>query len=367
MTLPGIVIKETVESARNEGYEGRNILVIGSAGYTPEKETEKVYTLYNYEDAIKKLAAPEDATSTGDNTLKSVIKDIFNEGKPLDSTDTFGLNKVYAINIGPEPTIETLLAALETSETVYDVDIEVYPGLSDIPAMNMVKGHLKKLEGFGDYRIAMMTASPNAEIEELTEMTDSTADNANYINSGRIVVHVNLNVLGAFAAKVACTPYYQDPAYKPYRTITTQNIKKYRRDELETILDAGLIVDWEVVDPTLGIKVVEPVYARATNYTTEATPGDAYLHHRLNADHQAHVTDEIARAYIKQNNTETARQAIEQKCKSHLEEEVKQERINGYSYELYPNRADPYSLIVQMKMLPVKSIHVIEINRTIQA
>ena len=232
--------------------------------------------------------------------------------------------------------------------------------------MNMIKGHLKKLEGFGDYRIALMAASPNASIDEMTKMTDNTE--SVYINSGRVIIQANPNVLGAFAAKVACTPYYQDPAYNPYRTITTQDIKKYRRDELETILDAGLVVDWEVVvDSTLGMKVVEPVYAPATNYTSEATPGDAWLHHRLNADHQSKITDGKARPYIKQNNTETARQAIEQKCKSHLEEEVKKERIDGYSYELYPNRADPYSLIVKMKILPVKSIHVIEINRTIQA
>jgi hypothetical protein len=364
MTLPGITNKETVESARNDGYEGRNIVVIGSAGYTTDKEEEKIYTLYNYENAVKKLNPPETVKSNGSNTLKNVIKDIFNEGKPLEPADTFGLNKVYAINIGPNPTIGTLLTALETSETIYDADIEVYPELSDIPAINLINGHLKKLEGFGDYRIAIVTASKNASTEELTNMTDTTKEK--YISSGRIALYVNPNLLGAFAAKVACTPYHQDPAYKPYRTITTRNIKKYRRDELEEILDAGLIVDWEVVDPTLGIKVVEPVYARATNYTEEGTPADAYLHHRLNADHQTHVTDERAREYIKQNNTETARQAIEQSCKSYLEEEVKQERLDGYSYELYPNIGDKYSLIVKMKLLPVKSIHVIEINRTIQ-
>ena len=133
MTLPGIIIKETVESARNDGYQGRNILVIGNAGYTTEKCEEKVYTIYNYEDARKKLTPPEGAEPTGANTLRNIIRNIFNEGKPLDPTDTFGLNKVYAINIGSNPTIETLLTALETSETVYDVDIEVYPELSDIP------------------------------------------------------------------------------------------------------------------------------------------------------------------------------------------------------------------------------------------
>ena len=74
--------------------------------------------------------------------------------------------------------------------------------------MNMIKGHLKKLEGFGDYRIAMMTASANAEIDEMTKMTDTTSEES-YISSGRIVIHVNPNVLGAFAAKVAYTPYYK--------------------------------------------------------------------------------------------------------------------------------------------------------------
>ena len=102
MVLPGVIIKETVESARKEGYTGRNILVIGNAGYTTEKCEEKVYTLYNYDDAMNELAPPEKVQSPGRNILKNIIRDIFNEGKPLDPNDTFGLNKVYAINIGPE-------------------------------------------------------------------------------------------------------------------------------------------------------------------------------------------------------------------------------------------------------------------------
>ena len=65
MVLPGVRIKESVESARNDGYTGRNILVIGSAGYTTEKEVEKVYKLYDYEDAMNKLAPPEKVQQTG--------------------------------------------------------------------------------------------------------------------------------------------------------------------------------------------------------------------------------------------------------------------------------------------------------------
>lgn len=41
MVLPGVIIKERVESVRKEGYTGLNILVIGSAGYTTEKEEIK--------------------------------------------------------------------------------------------------------------------------------------------------------------------------------------------------------------------------------------------------------------------------------------------------------------------------------------
>jgi hypothetical protein len=359
---------------RNNGYEGRNIIVIGSAGYTANPT--EVYTLYNYEDADKKLQPKkeektqpetEETTETkvklGINHLKNTIKDIFSEGKPLNPTDTFGLNQVYAINIGPDATIDKLLTALETSETLYDVDIEVFPKLSNIPALNLIKGHLKKLGGFGDYRIALATTPSQTKVEDLPKITDPNSEQ--YISSGRVVLHVDSNMLGFFAAKVACTPYFIDPAYGPYRTVTPTDIPRYRRDELQTLIDAGLVVDWPVVDPDIGIRVVEPVHARATNFTVEKTPADAYLHQRLNADHQSKVTDDKARKYIKQNNTETTRQEIIEICKAYLQGEVPS-RINGFSYELYPSLNDPYGLIVKMSILPVKSIHTIEINRVIQ-
>lgn len=363
MTLPGISIKETVEAVRNEGYEGRNILVIGNAGF--KEDILKLYTLYNYEDTIKKLKSQDTETKIeGPNKLKIILQDIFNESKVTGPNDTYGLNKVYAINIGPDPTIETLIEALKLSETIYDAEIEVYPGLSDIPALNLINGHLKKLEGFGDYRIALATTPPDAKVEDMVKITSQEEEY--YISSGRIALHVNPDIVGAFAAKVACTPYFMDPAYKPYKTITPNNIKKYRRDELETLVNAGLVVDWIRVDPTSETKIVEPVYAPATNYTPENTPADAYLHQRLNADHQSEITDKIAQKYIKQNKTETARQAIEHSCTSYLEQEVKESKLNGFAYEIYPNHTDPYSLIVKMSLIPVKSIHTIEINRIIQ-
>lgn len=367
MTLPGIQSKETVETVRNKGYEGRNILVIGSAGF--KEDISKVYTLYNWEDAFKKLKPTSKEggkTTEGSNILRSIIHDIFLEGDVTGPSDTFGLNKVYAINIGPEPTIETLIKALELSETLYDVEIEAYPELNNIAALNLIKGHLKYLESYGDYRIAIATTPKKATVTDMVKMTNSEEDC--YISSGRIVLHVDPDMVGVFAAKVACTPYYEDPAYRPYKSITSGNITKYRREELAELVNAGLVVDWEIVRSVFGKKVVvvEPVYTHATNYTSLDTPADAHLHQRLNADHQSKETDEKARVSIKQNNTKTAKHSIELQCQAYLEEEMKKERLEGFTYQVYANRKDPYGLIVKMTVKPVKSIHSIEINRIIQ-
>lgn len=364
MTLPEIHVHENVEAMRNTGYEGRNILVIGNAGF--KEDTPKIYTLYNLEDATKKIRPSTKTESTGNpNILRSVIHDIFREGAVTTPNDTYGLNNVYAINIGPEPTIETLIEALKQSETLYSVEIEAYPELSDIAGLNLINGHLKKLEGFGDYRIAIATTPQGAELGEMIKMTSSQENS--YISSGRVVLKVNPGMVGVFAAKVACTPYHQDPACEPYKTIHTLNIGNYTRGELEKLVDAGLVVDREIFSPNLELKVVEPVYALATNYTADDTPGDAFLHRRLNADHQAQITDNIARRYIKQNNTETSRQVIEHLCRSYLEDEVTKNRLAGFSYDVYPNLSDPFSLMVKMAVAPVNSIHTIEISRTIQS
>jgi hypothetical protein len=382
MPLPGITVSETLNFVKNVENEGRTILVIGNTGYTAN--TDKLYTFKSKADATQQLKPKTDSkvsegasdnsdgssttsrnTATKNeeayNTFIQFIEDIFGEADVNHAIHGIGLNKVYAVNIGANATNKKILEAWATAEKETDVDIEVYPGLTDIELINVVKGHLDEIQQHGDYRIAIATVKADTVDKMIASVKK---DNKSAIDSSRIVLHVDPNMVGFLAAKIACTPYYQDPARTPYYTVTSKEIKQFTREDLVKLLDAGLVAD-QIINKG-GVRMVELPYIRSTRYTDDKSAADSYLHQRLNADQHASVTDRIARRYIKSNNTDAARHSIECECCAYLNREMENERLMNYSYNVHPKPDDPYTLIIDMMIRPPKSIHFIEIKRVVE-
>jgi hypothetical protein len=355
MTLPGLTVRESVAPMFNLGDKGASIAIIGT-NKTDTKQGE-IHTFTDYPHAFETFKTEEDKDDDL-NPLLGAVFDIFRESEVQDLTQNLSVGSVHVINLGKEPNKDSYIKALNTLKEVKNVSLELLLGLSDVDILNSVVEHLKDLEKQGDYRIAIATTPRDAKIENMIAMTGK-------VGSSRVVLHSNPDMMPAFASKVACTPYYENPAKGRYRSKNTTDIKNVSRDDIEKLVKAGLVVDWESYDIMLQSRVAEPCMAISTSYATNPQPNDCMLHHRLNADHQARTIDNILLGFLKSNNTDIARHSAELLCRSHLQNEVRNGRLEDYKFNIKVDRGDPYTLLVDMRIRPVASIHYISMTRII--
>jgi hypothetical protein len=367
MNIPRLTIKETVEPLYSTGKGGKHIITIGTRG-EGKGNPKKVYEFSNYDDARK---YPEEGGIGPQNIEKSnpllkAIENIFAEAEIKKPLENLGIDKIYAIDIGIEPTVDQYIQALQTITKLTDIEIELYIGLNDLKILNIIANHLTILENQGIYHIALASAHKNSTIEELKKITDPT--DPVHINHSRIIIHTNPDMLAAFTSKIACTPYHVDPAYGSYRSKQKKDIKILDPQTSDELVGAGLVVDWPAKSQFSTSDEVEPCMAISTNYRLfdGDKPVDSLLHHRLVYDHYAHIIDTIVAGFLKQNNTEVVRHLAEQKCQAYLQKEVETERLAQYTCNIQSNPSNPYSLTVQTTLRPMGTIYEIIIYRIIQ-
>lgn len=351
------------------------IVVIGNAGFT--KDTSKVFTFSSYLDArqdhatVETAIGPEPADWTTNPLLKAV-KDIFEEGAIRSVTDQFGIDKVYCINVGSAPSSSDYTAAMTTAATLFDARVELYVGLNDASILASLSTRLETLEQSGDYRNAIVTVATDATDAQMKAMTDTAQED--YVRGERVHIHTDRNMQAKYAAKMACSPYHQDPAYGPYRTVTPEQIVDRTNANRDELIEAGLVVDWvSKTDPTKA----EPCMAVSTAYRlVSGTRSSASLAHaRRNADHQFRETDKITLAHLKRNNTTIAKGLIEESARAYLKKEVTAGYLiaksstptdDGFLFELQFDPSDPYKLIRNRKVRPVGAVYTIDDYSIIQ-
>lgn len=366
--IPYIRDTETTEAQYPQGSGAKVICIMGETSKVQELDT--IYEINNYPEAVSVFGE-----LTGGDLL-SALQDIFEEGAIHSVTDTLGIDKVYAINVGLSATIEDYTTAQATAEMKKDVELEVYLGVSDVSFMLTTDTRLSTLATVGQRRDAIFTTALGADDATIGAMTDPLE--ATYIHSSRVYIKDNRDMQAKFAAKVACTPYWQDPAKGPYRTVTMDDIEDVDYDRINTLTQAGIICDWEYLSPLSQSGKVEPAKAVATSYVEvdNERPVDSLMHCRLNADYQWRQLDIIIQGMLKDNETETGLQTMQEACESFLAGEAKKGYLSakttdpqdpGYMVEVESSTTDVYGVVVRRKIRPVNAIYSIEEVSVIQA
>lgn len=373
--LPILDVIETAESQFSKGTGGDTILVIGKTPNT--KNLTKVLEFSEYAQAVKAVVDGGIGPEASNNPLLVAIKDIFSEASIRNVNDLLGIDKIYVVDIGSTPGPEDWLAAQTSTLGYPDIDIELYVGCSDLAVANSIKTNLNTMATKGKYRKAIFTNTANATVADIAAMTDS--EQTSHIRSSRIIIKENPAMQAKFAAKMACTPYYQDPSYGPYRTATRDDIKIYTDAEYETLVGAGIIPDWPYRSPYDSDKTqVEPIRAVSTSFRKEAgvRPVDANVHIRRNVDYQWRQSDLIVAAHLKDNDAETTLTLIEESVKSFFAGEVRKGYLvpkttapvdQGFSAAIKSNPDDPYSLIFDRSVRPINAIYGVKEPSVIKA
>jgi len=384
-----ITINEIVEPLFPSGTGADPIFVAGNCGYT--KDTGKVLFFSNYYDAKKPVAdggigpEPEDWTT---NPVLACLRNIFSEGAVRKAGEK-GVDKVYVVNMGSAPTQEDWQAVFETAEQV-QTKIEAYPGVKgytipgeppvEVPipgVFDQIGDHMDALETKMNYRNAFASLPGELSIVDMQKYTDPTQ--TSFVRNSRVHLEINPEMLGTYVAKVAYTPYHQDPALGTYRSKTIDDIKialgagaeprLLKTEEVEALKDSGLVVDVpSFVEPGL----VEPYRAVSTGYrlaTDNTRPTDSKLHIRRNVDHQWEELDIITYKMFKMNNTAVVRGMIEGMGNAYLQGESDKGYLipdpvtptdPGYLFEVEVDPDNAFKLHRRRKVRPVGSVDMIE-------
>lgn len=381
--IPTLVENESSEPMYPRGSGAKRLLIIGDTGAKPT--TVEIKAFNDYASAVTEYG-PE---ATG-NVLLKAIKDVFVEGSIFNvSLDKLGIDSIYACNCRTENSGDMVTKdftdAMTLGESLPEQEIiELYVGCSDLDVMGDVKTHAATMRGMGLKRTGIFTIDGDSDVItdkiDILKMTDSGV--TGYIASPFVYVHVDPNMQAAFAAKAACTEYFMDPGYKPYRSKTMSDILTMGRQDADDYTGAGFVVDGPSINPDF-VGRPEPYMAVSTAYRIGdggTRPVDAYMHHRFNMDHQSVTTNNIALAMIKKNNTISARAMVEASCTGYLQSEVSAGNLQaktttddgkpadpGFFVEIKVDAIDPFKLIKNMKARPQGSVHMIEDNEIIQA
>lgn len=306
---------------------------------------------------------PEEITT---NPLLAAIKDFFIESARTETDDT-GVPYVYAIDLGSAPTVELFTKACELTFKKKEITVMAFVGQSDIALMSAVATYLEGIHKKGQLRIAYFQPDAATTDTDLIKLTDTTQQT--HINNARICIP-EYKFFGRTVARICLTPYYEEPGYHYYRSITpvatavTGDDTFNERDDTveDSLCEAGIIYnhDEEVVDP------IRPCIALATSTAYalgDERPNDSLLHARRNADHQFRELQKIIGLQLKRNETEVNLRYVKSDCESYLLSEVKAKKLQSdYEVKVVESNSNPYSLYFTAKVVPVNSTQYIEVT-----
>ena len=358
MKAPYLNFNETDYNPFLNGSGGEVAIFIGKTSNTTKANT--LLKFKNYKTANKTVESGGLGVENNNtpNPLLNVLKDFFIESSKTSTTD-IGVNHVYAIDMGENPTIEDWITALNITSKKRDITLLAFVGITDISFMYTVESFIKNLTSTGDLRIAYFQIP--GDDSTLIKYTDPKQET--YIQKSRIYL-VEEEYFGRTIANIALTPYYEEPGYSYYRSIEPGTFKERSIEEEDALFSAGIIFNRDEVC----INPIKPCICCGVSTAfsieeSEERPNDSLLHARRNADHQIRELFKIISPQLKRNETETNLRYIKSDCETYLENEYN----NGYIHKdfeinVIESQINPFSLFITGKIVPVNSTLAIDVS-----
>lgn len=317
--VPFINNTEQVDTYFPQGTGATPIFLVGKSPIT--KDTTKLYTFHTYDEAVALPANGGLGPEAVGNDILAALKILLGEGSVTDEDDDTGLgiDTVYVVNVGNTPTVDDWTAAQTLSEKIEDpLLIEVYAGNSDMSFINTTQVHMSSMDSSCSYRLAVFSnaATTIADAAKETDPTQTT-----YIRNSRIYIHYDPTKQMILAADIACTPYYEDPAKRAYRTVKADDILSLSLSDKNTLIMNGLVCDMPSLTYKNGVRMAKPIKVVSTAYRLGSDgkrAADANVHQRRNADYTWNQCDELAKSELYNNNTPDGLKFIKEEVLAYL-------------------------------------------------
>lgn len=356
--IPSMMDTETVSTVSTPGSGGKPVLIIGKSPNTQDLTT--LYTFNNYYEASLSVAnggvGPEPGEGDDPNELLEAIYDVFKESERRYSADTYGISKIYAVNLGPSPTTQDWIDAQTLAAEIDDIGVELYVGNSTISFMATTATHLSTIAASTRRRLAVFTVADGATVEQASAYTDP--DESSYVSSTRTFIEYESHQAKT-AAKLAYTPYNIDPSFYAYRTVTAAQITDLKDSQRNTLIGSGILCSMKSDQAYNTVRMAEPVKMVSTAYRSVDgdVPADSNAFQRIMADHILDERDVVIRGELKHINSATGYPILEELLNSRMDAYVSVGLLESYSNTVQEDPDDPNGIKVYTNLVMNGSIY----------
>lgn len=361
--IPGLYYDETAEY-QTAGTGGKIPVFIGVTGNTATSgyavDGTQINKFTEWAEVNRTIANGGIGTDTSTNKLLAVLKDFFEEAE-IKSTEDLGVPYIYVIDVGAGTSKDVWLTALTTAKTKSDAIIELYIGAEAISDNGyslpdfIHAAHASILAESTNLNLRTgFTTKEGATDAQLIALNPTSGG----ILKSRIGIIEPLKV-GKHFALICTTPYYLEPGYMEFRTITPGTFKARTRAEELALQNAGIIFGHD--EKVNNLTLCRINLSTSTAFAANPRPADCLFHARFNADNLLRRVFEAVYPQVKANesssNIVTAQTAVD----AVIDDEVKAERMISYDETtgdgtrliLVESTSNPYDMELSGQIQPI--------------
>ena len=332
---PGVYFNETTEFEL-QGNGGKIPVWIGKTGNTAatgyKVDGTQILEFKNWSEVNRSIANGGIGTDTTSNPLLAALKDFFKECEIKDADD-IGIPFIYVIDVGAGTSKNAWLSALTTAKTMRKATIEFYIGAESISDNGY---SLTDFINAAYASISTETANLNLRTAFTTKLgaTDNEMIALNPSSGGILKSRIGLMVpekFGTLAARLCCTPYYIEPGFLPFRSISPGTFTARTDAQILALQNAGIIFGADEVVADLVICRIN--LSTSTAFALSPRPADSLFHARFNADHLLREVFKAVFSQVKANETASYLVKAQTKVDAVIDTEVDAERMIPYNSE----------------------------------
>lgn len=185
------------------------------------------------------------------------------------------------------------------------------------------------------------------------------------VQSSRVGI-VEKDFFGKTIARICSTPYFIEPGYLPFMSVTSGVFKERSKDERDSLFATGLIFnedDYTLSSPTPRICLATSTAWGVEDHDMRTT--DSLIHARRNVDYHVRRMFKIIAPQLKRNETSVNLRHVKNQIDIYLNSELQKGTIQEYYFDLIESSYNPYALLLKGRITPVNSTLAIEFENTV--
>ena len=361
--IPGLYYDETAEY-QITGAGGKIPVFIGKTGNSAatgyKVDGTQINKFASWDEVNRTIANGGIGTDTSTNPLLAVLKDFFEEAETK-SSDDLGIPYIYVVDVGAGTDKDVWLAALTTAKTQTDAIIECYVAPDAITTSNYTTSDF-----IAAAYASILTESANLNLRTgfttVAGATDSQLIALNPTSGGILKSRIGIIEplkFGKHFARICTTPYYIEPGYLEFRTITPGTFTARTKTQELALQNAGIIFGHD--EKVNNLTLCRINLSTSTAFAANPRPADALFHARFNADNLLRRVFEAVYPQVKANESSSNIITSQTAVDAVIDEEVEAERMIAYDETtgdgtrlvLEESTSNPYDMMLTGQIQPI--------------